>query len=70
MRMSAFLLAIALMSSSLSAGQAKPYPKPQNETASGRFAPDLALKDQDGNAFTLSSQRGRWVLLFFYRGYW
>jgi cytochrome oxidase Cu insertion factor (SCO1/SenC/PrrC family) len=68
--MPAFLLAVALMSSSLAAGQAKPYPKPQIETASGQRAPDFTLKDQDGNAFTLSSQRGRWILLFFYRGYW
>ena len=31
----------------------------------GHEAPDFALKDQDGNDFRLSSQRGHWVLLFF-----
>lgn len=65
-----FLLAVALVLSGLAAGQAKPYPKAQIGSATGRLAPDFTLKDQDGNALTLSSQRGRWVLLFFYRGYW
>jgi len=50
--------------------QAKPYPKPQIASAAGDIAPDFTLKDQDGKDFRLSSQRGHWVLLFFYRGYW
>ncbi len=50
--------------------QAKPYPKPQVAFATGQMAPDFNLKNQDGKNFKLSDQRGYWVLLFFYRGYW
>lgn len=32
----------------------------------GNTAPDFTLLDQDGVARTLSSMRGRWVLLYFY----
>ncbi len=32
----------------------------------GVAAPDIDLKDQDGEDFTLSSQRGRALVLFFY----
>lgn len=32
----------------------------------GAIAPDFALSDQDGNEHTLSSYRGKWVLLYFY----
>ena len=45
--------------------QTKPYPKPQTANATGHLAPDFTLKDQDGKSFTLSDQRGHWVLLFF-----
>jgi cytochrome oxidase Cu insertion factor (SCO1/SenC/PrrC family) len=47
-----------------------PYPKPQIPEATGKPAPDFSLKDQDGATFRLSEQRGTWVLLYFYRGYW
>jgi peroxiredoxin Q/BCP len=50
--------------------QTKPYPKPQMAAAVGQIAPDFNLKDQDGKEFKLSEQRGHWVLLYFYRGYW
>jgi peroxiredoxin Q/BCP len=50
--------------------QSHPYPKPQVASAVDTMAPDFALTDQDGKSFTLSSLRGQWVLLFFYRGYW
>jgi len=50
--------------------QSNPYPKPQVPSAAGQISPDFTLKDQDGNNFRLSSQRGHWVLLYFYRGYW
>ncbi len=33
-------------------------------------APDFSAKDADGNNFTLSSLKGRTVLLKFFRGYW
>lgn len=50
--------------------QSPPYPKPQIDAAVGAVAPDFTLSDQDGKSVTLSSLRGQWVLLFFYRGYW
>jgi cytochrome oxidase Cu insertion factor (SCO1/SenC/PrrC family) len=50
--------------------QAKPYPKPLVASAAGQIAFDFALRDQDGKDFRLANQRGHWVLLFFYRGYW
>ena len=37
----------------------------------GDIAPDFTLEDQDGQARTLSAERGkRPVVLVFYRGYW
>ncbi len=59
-----------LLASSLAMGQSKTYPKPQVSTAVGELAPDCTLKAQDGKTFRLADQRGQWVLLFFYRGYW
>ena len=50
--------------------QSHPYPEPQIASAVGAVAPDFTLHDQDGKSFTLSSLKGQWVLLFFYRGYW
>lgn len=50
--------------------QSRSYPKPQTASAEGKQAPDFTLKDHDGKEFKLSAQRGRWVLLYFYRGYW
>ena len=38
--------------------------------AVGEIAPDFTLSDQDGDSVTLSKQRGRKVVLVFYRGYW
>jgi thioredoxin-dependent peroxiredoxin len=32
----------------------------------GTEAPDFTRPDQDGNPVTLSDQRGRWVLLWWY----
>jgi peroxiredoxin len=51
---------------------AKPYPQPQIDAQAGAGIeePDFVLKDQDGQDFQLRKQRGHWVLLFFYRGYW
>ena len=65
---------IVLLACSLSlgvaAGQGGTYPKPQVESATGKPAPDFSLKDHNGSAFSLSEQKGTWVLLYFYRGYW
>lgn len=64
------LLSTLLLSGLLTGAQTHPYPKPQVASAEGKSAPDFTLKDQDGKEFKLSGQRGHWVLLFFYRGYW
>ncbi len=50
--------------------QGKPYPKPKIVSAAGQRAPNFTLKDQGGRDFRLAGERGHWVLLFFYRGYW
>jgi cytochrome oxidase Cu insertion factor (SCO1/SenC/PrrC family) len=50
--------------------QTKSYPRPQIASATGKPAPDFVLQDQSGNAFQLADQRGKWALLYFYRGYW
>jgi cytochrome oxidase Cu insertion factor (SCO1/SenC/PrrC family) len=36
----------------------------------GEIAPDFTLADEDGRKHTLNSQRGRPVVLVFYRGHW
>lgn len=70
MRRLVLLLASAIAATGLVWAQSRPYPKPQIASAKGKIAPDFMLKDQDGKHFRLSGQRGHWVLLFFYRGYW
>jgi len=62
-------LLVLLMPVSMAA-QSKAYPKPQVASATGKPAPDFTLKDQSGKRFKLHSQHGKWVLLYFYRGYW
>jgi len=34
--------------------------------ATGTQAPDFTVPDHDGQPFTLSSERGHWVLLWWY----
>lgn len=46
------------------------YPKAQIANATHQAAPDFTLADGNGGTFTLSSQRGHRVVLYFYRGYW
>ena len=36
----------------------------------GEMAPDFTLEDQDGRKRTLSAERGKPVVLVFYRGHW
>ncbi len=50
--------------------QKKPYPKPQVESSAGKPAPGFTLNDESGKPFKLSRQHGKWVVLYFYRGYW
>jgi peroxiredoxin Q/BCP len=69
-RMSLWLV-LAICATGISAdAQSHPYPEPQVASAVGSSTPDFTLTDQDGKSLTLSSLRGQWVLLFFYRGYW
>jgi len=70
MRTSALVFAVLLLACVFSSGQDDSYPKPQIPSAAGQNAPDFTLKNQDGKDFKVSEQRGHWVLLFFYRGYW
>jgi cytochrome oxidase Cu insertion factor (SCO1/SenC/PrrC family) len=46
------------------------YPKAQIVVTTRQRVPDFTLSDAQGNPFTLSSQRGHKVVLYFYRGYW
>ena len=46
------------------------YPKAQIANATHQTAPDFTLREASGQDFTLSSQRGHKVVLYFYRGYW
>ena len=46
------------------------YPKAQIASATHQPAADFTLTDAEGKPFTLSSQRGHKVVLYFYRGYW
>lgn len=46
------------------------YPKAQVSAATNQLAPDFTLPDAQGGRFTLASQRGHKVVLYFYRGYW
>ncbi|HUK55900.1 MAG TPA: peroxiredoxin [Nitrospiria bacterium] len=39
---------------------------PEPAVAEGKPAPDFTLQDQDGKPVTLSEQRGKWVVLYFY----
>jgi len=46
------------------------YPRAQVAAATYQSAPDFTLQNSRGQPFTLTSQRGHKVVLFFYRGYW
>jgi len=46
------------------------YPKPQIVSAAGKASPDFTLQNAESQPFTLSQQRGKNVVLLFYRGYW
>jgi cytochrome oxidase Cu insertion factor (SCO1/SenC/PrrC family) len=46
------------------------YPKAGITSATQQTATDFTLRDATGQDFTLSSQRGHKVVLYFYRGYW
>ncbi len=64
------LITSVLLGLGYALAQSGSYPKPQIPEATGKPAPDFSLKDQNGATFRLSEQRGTWVLLYFYRGYW
>ena len=63
-------LAFAFVSHAASvASQATPAPRAA-PVAVGESAPDFTLADQDGRKRTLSAERGKPVVLVFYRGHW
>ncbi len=70
MRRALFLAMLVSLMPLMVAAQSKPYPKPKVPSAGGKPVSDFTLKDQSGKRFKLSSQHGKWVLLYFYRGYW
>jgi hypothetical protein len=45
-------------------------PAKRTSAGVGQPAPDFTARDGDGQNFTLSSLKGRTVLLKFFRGYW
>lgn len=45
-------------------------PSEIERVAIGDSAPDFTLLDSESHPLTLSSLRGRYVVLVFYRGYW
>jgi cytochrome oxidase Cu insertion factor (SCO1/SenC/PrrC family) len=70
-RLAAFAILMALCASAV--GADAPTAKSERRSAPvgvGDIAPDFSLEDQDGRRHTLSAQRGRTVVLVFYRGYW
>jgi cytochrome oxidase Cu insertion factor (SCO1/SenC/PrrC family) len=44
--------------------------KRADPVAVGQVAPDFTLEDQNGRKLILSSERGKPVVLVFYRGHW
>ena len=41
-----------------------------NAPAIGAAAPDFTLNSQENKAVSLHDFKGKWVVLYFYRGYW
>ncbi|GIW42339.1 MAG: hypothetical protein KatS3mg076_2916 [Candidatus Binatia bacterium] len=51
-------------------GYSSKLPAAASSPKVGTVAPDFTLRDHTGREVTLSSFRGRNVLLVFYRGHW
>lgn len=45
-------------------------PNPKKGLQPGTLAPDFALPSTDGQIVRLSDLRGRWVVVYFFRGTW
>ena len=64
------LLALtALLSLTAPAAEAAASPQAR-PPAIGERAPDFTLRDQNGTRVSLAAQKGKKVVLVFYRGYW
>ena len=70
MKKTAIVFSVLLVLSMLAHALDYPLAKPQIESGAGRPVPDFVLKDQDGKDFRLADQKGRKVLIVFYRGSW
>lgn len=64
------LIVAVLAATVLSGAIASERASPSTPVTVGKTAPDFSLHDQDGNVVTLSKQRGKKVVLVFYRGFW
>ena len=65
-----FVLAIGLCAQYGPKDGAELPPSDLDRVQAGQPAPDFTLPDSAGSSFTLSSLRGKNVVLVFYRGYW
>ncbi len=64
-----FVAAAILPRAALASDQPAPL-KRASPVAVGELAPDFTLEDQEGRKRTLSAERGKPVVLVFYRGHW
>lgn len=51
-------------------GISNQIPKPTDQTIALKAAPEFSLPDANGETVSLSSYRGKKVILSFYRGFW
>ena len=64
------LVAAAMLPRAALAADQPAVGKRASPVAVGELAPDFTLDDQDGRKRTLSAERGKPVVLVFYRGHW
>jgi cytochrome oxidase Cu insertion factor (SCO1/SenC/PrrC family) len=67
MRILIALAALLSLNASPAVAATPPLARP---LAIGERAPDFTLRDQNGVRVSLAAQKGKKVVLVFYRGYW